>query len=191
VAAASLNRIQNDLRAALKAAIETHGRELPATLRYDVTTGLRSLPDAEQARKIVLKDDQVRKVICASQTTDDDLGAMVLVLASTGCRFSQAAALLVGDLQIDTRRIIVPSSRKGRGTKPVSAPLLPGTCTVRPGQSAQEQGRLGMCNSSKATLQKCNLTGRLTRSSVDWFLCIIRTRLTLFASWQAMFVMEV
>jgi integrase len=123
VAAASLNRIQNDLRAALNAALETHGRELPATLRYDVTTGLRSLPDAEQARKIILKDDQVRKVICASQTTDDDLGAMVLVLASTGCRFSQAAELCVGDLQIDTRRIIVPSSRKGRGTK--SRPPIP------------------------------------------------------------------
>src|SRR5262249_39204376 len=49
MAPASLNRLQNDFRAALNAAIETHGRELPAVLRHDVATGLRSRPDAEQA----------------------------------------------------------------------------------------------------------------------------------------------
>lgn len=126
MAAASQNRLQNDLRAALNAAVETYGRELPAVLRHDVTTGLRSRPDAEQARKIILKDAEVREAIAVSQNIDADLEALVVVLASTGCRFSQAAALLVCDLQIDTRRIMIPASRKGRGIKvrpPIPVPV--------------------------------------------------------------------
>jgi integrase len=126
IAPSTLNRLQNDFRAALNAAIEMHGRELPAVLRRDVAIGLRSRPDAERARKIILTDAEVRELIAASQNIDTDLGAIVLVLASTGCRFSQAAALVVRDLQIDLRRIMIPSSRKGRGTKirpPIPVPI--------------------------------------------------------------------
>jgi len=58
---------------------------------------------------------------------DADFGALVLVLAATGCRFSQAATLTVRDLQIDARRILVPSSRKGRSAKArpqIAVPLV-------------------------------------------------------------------
>jgi integrase len=48
---------------------------------------------------------------------DPDFGSLVLVLAATDCRFSQAALLRVRDLQFEARRILVPPSRKGRSTK--------------------------------------------------------------------------
>ena len=114
---ATLNRLQNDLRAALNAAIETHAAELSPALRENVTIGLRSRPDADRARQAVLPDVEVKALIAAARDIDSDLGALVLILASTGCRFGQAAALTVRDLQVDTRRILIPSSRKGRSTK--------------------------------------------------------------------------
>ena len=45
---------------------------------------------------------------------------LVLALASTGARFSQIARLRVADLQIGQSRLMVPTSRKGRGVKKVS-----------------------------------------------------------------------
>jgi integrase len=117
LAPATLNRLQNDLRAALNAAAEVHVHEFAPTARQDIATGLRARPDALQARQVILTDADVRAVIEASLTVDADFGAMVVVLAATGCRFSQAAALTVRDLQIDARRILVPSSRKGRSAK--------------------------------------------------------------------------
>jgi integrase len=51
------------------------------------------------------------------------------VLAATGCRFSQAKQLTVGDLQADAGRIMVPPSAKGRGDgtgkRPAAIPLAP------------------------------------------------------------------
>ena len=117
LAPATLNRLQNDLRAALNAAVEMHGRELSASARQDIAVGLKSRPDAEKARRVILTDAEVKAVIAAAQDVDDDLGGLVLVLAATGCRFGQAAELTVGDLQVDARRILIPSSRKGRSTR--------------------------------------------------------------------------
>jgi integrase len=97
--------------------MEVHPHEFTPTARRDVATGLRARPDAEQARQVILTDSEVRAVIDASLAVDADFGALVLVLAATGCRFSQAAALTVCDVQIGARRILVPSSRKGRSTK--------------------------------------------------------------------------
>ena len=130
---ATMNRLQNDLRAALNAAIEMHGRELPHSTKQEVATGLRSRRDAEHARRIVLIDAEVRTLIAAAECVDADLGALVLVLASTGCRFSQAAALTVGDVQIDAQRIMVSPSRKGGGTKirpPIAFPIGPDVVTA-------------------------------------------------------------
>ena len=52
---------------------------------------------------------------------------MCAAMAETSrCRFSQAAALSVRDMQTDNQRILVPSSRKGRAIKmraPIAVPL--------------------------------------------------------------------
>jgi integrase len=117
LASATLNRLQNDLRAALNAAVEVYPHEFSPTARQDIAAGLRARPDADQIRQVILIDADVRTVIDASLVVDADFGALVLVLAATGCRFSQAAALTVRDLQIEARRILVPSSRKGRSAK--------------------------------------------------------------------------
>ena len=114
---ATVNRLLNDLRAALRASVEQHWRDLPPTLTKELEIGLRSLPSAEVARHALLSDDEVRRVIETAYATDEDLGALVLVLAATGARFSQAARITAADLQADAARIMVPVSAKGRGAK--------------------------------------------------------------------------
>lgn len=48
---------------------------------------------------------------------------MVLILAATGARFSQACRMRVCDCQIGAGRLMVPMSRKGRGAKSGSIPV--------------------------------------------------------------------
>ena len=114
---ATVNQLLNDLRAALRTSIEQHWRNLPPTLTKEIEIGLRSLPSAEVPRHALLSDDEVRRVVEAAYATDEDLGALVLVLAATGARFSQAARVAAADLQADAARIMVPVSSKGRGAK--------------------------------------------------------------------------
>ena len=114
---ATVNRLLNDLRAALRASLEQHWRDLPQTLPKEIEIGLRSVPSAEVARHALLSDDHIRRVIEAANAVDVDLGALVLVLAATGARFSQVARITVADVQSDAVRIMVPTSAKGRGAK--------------------------------------------------------------------------
>jgi integrase len=114
---ASVNRLMNDLRAALRATIDQHWRDLPQTLAKEIETGLRSLPSAEVARHALLSDDQIRRVIETAYLVDADLGDIVLLLAATGARFSQVAKIMVADLQADAERVMVPTSAKGKGVK--------------------------------------------------------------------------
>jgi integrase len=114
---ATINRLLNDLRAALLSAIEQHWRDLPQTLRKEIEIGLKSIPLAEIARHALLSDDEIRRIVDISYTVDPDLGALVLVLAATGARFSQAAKIAVADVQAGACRIMVPASAKGNGAK--------------------------------------------------------------------------
>jgi integrase len=45
---------------------------------------------------------------------------LVVVLAATGARFSQVVRMRVGDMQLARSRLMVPVSRKGKGTKGAS-----------------------------------------------------------------------
>jgi integrase len=114
---ATVNRTLNDLRAALRSAIDQNWRDLPQTLGKEIEIGLRSLPSAEIARHALLSDDDTRRAIDAANRVDPDLGALVLVLAATGARFSQAAKIAVADVQTEAERIMVPASGKGKGSK--------------------------------------------------------------------------
>jgi integrase len=114
---AGVNRLLNDLRAALNAHVAAHWRDLPATIGKEIEAGLKALPNAGTARQALLSDIDVRRVIDAAYSVDPDLGALVLVLASTGARFGQAAKITVADLQPEAGRVMVPASAKGRGIK--------------------------------------------------------------------------
>lgn len=65
------------------------------------------------------------KIDAAYDIDQDDLGPLVLVLAATGCRFSQAAKLTVAAVQVSAERIMLPVSAKGKGTKARSQIAVP------------------------------------------------------------------
>jgi integrase len=117
LAPATLNRMLNDVRAALNAHIEANWRALPASLKEEVRAGTRPAPNVQRARQALLSDADVRRVIEAAFGVDDDLGNLVLLLASTGARFRQVSQITVTDVQANAERIMVPVSFKGRGVK--------------------------------------------------------------------------
>jgi integrase len=114
---AGVNRLLNDIRAALNAHAAAHWRDLPATTGKEIEAGLKALPNAQTARQALLSDSDVRRVVDAAYDADPDLGALVLTLASTGARFSQIAKITVADLQPEAGRVMVPTSAKGKGAK--------------------------------------------------------------------------
>lgn len=128
LAPATVNRLLNDVRAALNEAGRLHRARLASSFADAVRDGLRGLPAATQARDIqILPDADIRRIIAAAYSVDADFGALVLALAATGCRFDQAARLTVTDLQAANRRLMVPTSKKGRGPKArthIPCPLL-------------------------------------------------------------------
>jgi len=128
IAPATLNRLLNDLRAALNAAAERHRRELPAHLPQEIKVGTKALSIATDARKQILTDQDVRRIVeAAFELNDDgDFGLLVMLAAATGARYSQLVRLRVGDVQLELGRIQIPGSKKGRAARaraPVSVPL--------------------------------------------------------------------
>jgi integrase len=116
IAPATLARLLNDVRAALSAGARK--ARLPGDVLAIVREGLHAPEAPDRAReKQLLADDDARRLVEAAFAQDADFGALVLVLAATGCRFDQAARLTVADLQAGNQRILVPTSRKGRGPK--------------------------------------------------------------------------
>jgi integrase len=123
----SLNRLLNDLRAALNRAGQKYRRELPASFAQEVKIGTKRVEVRSQPRRQLLTDEQVRSIVKAAFEVDEsgDFGRLTMLLAVTGARHSQAAALNVDDLQASSRRVMMPGSRKGRARKrpPVPTPL--------------------------------------------------------------------
>lgn len=124
LAASSVRRTVNDFKAALNKAADEKRKALPALsglvkAAFKVTKA--APPVARQVQP--LSDDEVRAVIKAAATVDaidgweGDLYRLVLLLAATGARFSQVAAIRVGDVESVGKRIMVPVSNKGRGEK--------------------------------------------------------------------------
>ena len=120
----SVNRTRSGLRAAL---------ELAATLDHRITNrhvfrlGLRGLPGSNKARRIVLPDTDVLRIVKAAYEVDRSFGLLVEVLAVTGARLSQAARLTCADLQADRPdpRLMMPSSFKGREQKKITHRPVP------------------------------------------------------------------
>ncbi|WP_434723069.1 tyrosine-type recombinase/integrase [Mesorhizobium sp. RIZ17] len=125
--ATTRQRLINDMKAALNSACAANRAKLPASLPSVIKQGLRAsqtdeaeavardnqiLPDADIARIL-----RAAREIDTEQEWEGDLFRLVLVLTATGARLSQVARVRVGDCQIAQSRLMVPTSRKGRGAK--------------------------------------------------------------------------
>ena len=122
----TVRRLNNDLKACLNRAAATYRKRLPPEFGQVVQFGLKAVTaNATEARRQVLPDDQIRAILRAVKVIDDreqwhgDLFRLLLVMASTGARQSQAQGLKVGDVQIKESRLMMPTSRKGRGQKQI------------------------------------------------------------------------
>jgi integrase len=114
---ATINRTRAGLRAALELAAQLDHR---ITNREAFRLGLKGLRNTKTARRVVLPDADVLRIVQAAYEHDRAFGILIEVLAQTGARISQAARLKCGDLQADgpDPRLLVPTSYKGgRGQK--------------------------------------------------------------------------
>ncbi|MET3361406.1 MULTISPECIES: tyrosine-type recombinase/integrase [Bradyrhizobium] len=80
-------------------------------------TGLAGLPDAQEARNVILSDEKVREFVAAAYDIDHQFGLLIDLLAVTGVRPSQAVRLRLEDLNDHPLRpkLMMPKSAKGGG----------------------------------------------------------------------------
>ena len=90
------------------------------------------MPGGKNARRVVLPDADVLRIVEAAYQEDRAFGVLVEVLAQTGARVSQAARLRCADLQADRAdpRLLMPTSYKGRGQKEKQQVPVPITATL-------------------------------------------------------------
>ena len=125
---ATLDRLSGDLKAALNNAYAANRERLDPRLPDIIKNGLRLESNGEEPAPVarnnqILADAEVARLlravreVDAEQQWEGDLFRLVLVLTATGARFSQVARMRVADFQLKAGRLIVPVSRKGRGSK--------------------------------------------------------------------------
>jgi len=114
MAPSTINRLCGCLCAALELASQ-HDQRIQNKNAWDL--GLAGLPDAQEARNVVLSDQKVREFVAAAYTLDEKLGLLADTLAITGARPSQAVRLRVADLDAHPVRpkLSMPKSGKGGG----------------------------------------------------------------------------
>jgi len=124
LAAATVNRTANALKAALNLAAE-HDERIANRRAWE--TGLASIHDAEESRNVILPEADIRAIIEKAGEQSAEFEVLNETLAVTGARISQVARLVVRDLQDDRTdpRLMMPSSRKGRGQKKISRRPVP------------------------------------------------------------------
>src|SRR5438270_7735427 len=124
LAPATVNRTATALKAALNL-VAKHDQRISNRRAWE--TGLATIPDAQQSRNVILAEDAVRRIVAEAHKQNGSFGLLVEVAAVTGARVSQLARLEVQDLQANRTdpRLMMPSSRKGRGKKAVSHRPVP------------------------------------------------------------------
>src|SRR5262249_6996686 len=77
-------------------------------------------------------DEQVRALVTAAYAENGALALLIETAAVTGARVSQLARLEVADLQADRAdpRLLMPSSRKGKGVKRIERKPVPITASL-------------------------------------------------------------
>ena len=121
---ASVNRITCPLKAALTLAAQMDRSRI--TNQWAWKDGLELLEGARESRNVVITDEEVRRVVEAAYEINPEFGLLIEVAAVTGARYSQLARIKVRDLQ--ARRVMIPTSPKGRGVKNkthTAVPLTP------------------------------------------------------------------
>jgi integrase len=129
LAAATVNRTATGLKAALNRAAEHDER---ITNRRAWETGLASILDAEQSRNVILSEDTVRRISAEAYRISAEFGLLIEGAAVSGARVSQLAQMEVQDLQADRAapRLMMPTSRKGKGRKTVQRRPVPITVAL-------------------------------------------------------------
>jgi integrase len=124
LAPATVNRTCAAFKAALNLAAD-HDERIASRRAWE--TGLASIPDAEQSRNVILSEGVIRGIISEAYAHSAEFGLLVEVAAVTGARISQLARMVVQDLQADRPdpRLMMPTSRKGKGTKRVMRRPVP------------------------------------------------------------------
>lgn len=113
-----IQRIANDLKAALNASWAEHRRalpgDLPIVIKHGLTVEAPAVAKAKARDNQILADEQVRRIVAAALALDEDFGRLVTLLAATGARFAQVRRMCVGDVQAEQGRVMVPESFKGK-----------------------------------------------------------------------------
>jgi hypothetical protein len=74
LAPATINRMLNDLRAALNRFANANWRTLPSSIKGEIQAGTKAAPNARRARQALLSDADVRRIVAAAHDIDEDLG---------------------------------------------------------------------------------------------------------------------
>ena len=145
LAPSTVNRTVTALKAALNLAADHDER---ITSRNAWKTGLAAIPDAQEARNVILPEATVRRIVAVADEESAEFGLLVAVAAVTGARVSQLARLEVQDLQNGRSdpRLMMLSSKKGRGQKkilrrpvPIQPNLAARLCTAARGRIGTER----------------------------------------------------
>jgi integrase len=142
----TINRLCRCLCAALEQAAQSDKR---IQNRDAWETGLAGLPNAQEARNVVLSDDKVLAFVAAAYALDNQLGLLTDTLAITGARPSQAVRLRVEDLHDHPLRpkLMMPKSAKGggrnRSAKKIERYSVPITRALALRLKAAAKGRAG------------------------------------------------
>jgi integrase len=112
MAPSTINRLIACVSAALEQAAQ-HDKRITNRGAWEI--GLAGLPNAQQARNVILSDDTVREFVATAYGIDDQFGLLTDTLAVTGARPSQAVRLRVEDLHDHPVRpkLMMPKSAKG------------------------------------------------------------------------------
>ena len=144
ISPATVNRLCACLSAALEQAA-LHDRRIQNRDAWEI--GLASLPNAQQARNVILSDDTVREFVATAYRSDDKFGLLTDTLAVTGARPSQAVRLRVEDLHDHPVRpkLMMPKSAKGgdrnRAEKKLERYSVPITAQLAARLKAAAKGR--------------------------------------------------
>jgi integrase len=114
MAPATINRLCRCVCAALELA-RHHDERIQNRQAWEL--GLAALPDAQEARNVIIPDEKVCEFVAAAYDLDQQFGLLTDTLAITGARPSQAARLRVEDLHAHPVRpkLMMSKSAKGGG----------------------------------------------------------------------------
>ncbi|MET4198756.1 site-specific integrase [Bradyrhizobium sp. LA6.12] len=114
MAPATINRLCRCVCAALTLAAQ-HDKRIKNGAEWEI--GLAGLPDAQEARNVIISDDKVREFVATAYGLDDKFGLLTETLAVTGARPSQAVRLRVENLHDHPSqpKLMMPKSAKGGG----------------------------------------------------------------------------